>query len=308
MAVPTVSSVTPASGPLGGTTSLALVGTGFTGTTAVSVGGTPATSFNVVDDTHLTVVAPAHAAGQVDIIVTNGTGAATPASGDHYTYVVLPVISSLDKHGGPVGGGTSVVITGSGFTAVSGASTNATSYTVDSDTQITAVAPAHVAGSVQVVVTDAGGASANTSADDYLFAAAPAITSVTPAEGPADGGTSVNIVGTDFVGVTAVKFDDVDAASFVVNSGTSITAVSPNDDVAETVDITVVAYGGTSTTVGSGDDFDFEGSYVQPDGTEDATYFMDVEISPATLASGELFERLDTKRYPQVGVIADVQS
>lgn len=311
MAAPTVSSVTPVSGPLGGTTSLALVGTGFTGTTAVAVGGTPATSFTVVDDTHLTVVAPAHAVGQVHIIVTNGTGAATPASGDQYTYVVAPAITGLSVHGGPAGGTNSVVITGTGFTTATGAAgvkfgaTNATSYVVNSDTQITAVAPAHSAGSVQVLVTTPGGASPDTGADDYLYAAAPTVSSVTPDSGPADGGTSVAIVGTNFLGVSVVNFDAIPAASFVVVDSTHITAVAPVDNTAEAVDISVVAYGGTSSNTVA-DDYEFEGTYTQPDGTEDDTYFMDVKINPQTLADGSLFARLDTKRYPQVGVIADI--
>ena len=53
------------------------------------------------------------------------------------------------------------MLTGTGFTGLSGAAavtfggTNATSYTVNSATQITATAPAHAAGAVDVVVTAA---------------------------------------------------------------------------------------------------------------------------------------------------------
>jgi hypothetical protein len=55
---------------------------------------------------------------------------------------------------------------------------------------------------------------------------APLITGVVPNKGPAAGGTEVTVTGTNFTGVTAVEFGG-DAATFTVNSATSITAVSP---------------------------------------------------------------------------------
>jgi len=67
---------------------------------------------------------------------------------------------SLSADLGDTLGGESVVITGVGFTgatAVKFGSTNAASYVVDSDTQITAVAPAHAAGSVGITVVTPGG-------------------------------------------------------------------------------------------------------------------------------------------------------
>lgn len=66
------------------------------------------------------------------------TFSATPATGTHL-------------------GGTSVVITGRNFstaTAVDFGATPAASYTIDSDTQITAVSPAHAAGAISLGVTN----------------------------------------------------------------------------------------------------------------------------------------------------------
>jgi IPT/TIG domain/L,D-transpeptidase catalytic domain/Putative peptidoglycan binding domain len=84
-------------------------------------------------------------------------------------------ITSLSVASGPTVGGAAVIITGTGFTGTAGASAvsfggaNAASYTVNSDTQISAVTPAHISGKVDVTVTAPGGASADTSADDYTF-------------------------------------------------------------------------------------------------------------------------------------------
>ena len=55
-----------------------------------------------------------------------------------------PFISGLSPDHGPAAGGTTVVITGRNFTGASAVrfgTVNATSFTIDSDTQITAISP-----------------------------------------------------------------------------------------------------------------------------------------------------------------------
>ena len=71
-----------------------------------------------------------------------------------------PLVNSLRSRGGPEGGGTTVVISGKGFTgatAVRFGDTAAADFDVDSDEQITAVSPAHAAGKVNVTVTAPAG-------------------------------------------------------------------------------------------------------------------------------------------------------
>ena len=82
----------------------------------------------------------------------------------------------------------------------------------------------------------------------------PAVTSVAPGEGPQAGGTTVTISGSEFNDASAVKFGTAEAASFAVNSDTSITAVSPPGS--GTVDVTVTTPGGTSAT-GEADRFTY---------------------------------------------------
>lgn len=74
-------------------------------------------------------------------------------------------------------------------------------------------------------------------ADQTFTTAAPTVTTLTPASGPDDGGTTVTITGTNLSGATAVRFDSRDAESFQVTSEDSITAVSPlgTGDAAVTV-------------------------------------------------------------------------
>ena len=69
-------------------------------------------------------------------------------------------------------GGTPVRIIGAGFTdatEVDFGTVAASSFTVDSDTQITAVSPAETVGTVDVTVVSPDGTSATSSADQFLY-------------------------------------------------------------------------------------------------------------------------------------------
>jgi sugar lactone lactonase YvrE len=166
-----------------------------------------------------------------------------------------PTITKVQPNAGLEAGGTTVTITGTHFndaTAVRFGSTAATSFTVNSETSITAVSPAGTAGTVDVSVSTPGGTSAATAADHFTWELpAPAVTQISPASGgPPKGGTTVTITGLRFKAVSAVRFGSAIATSFTVNSETSITAVSPAVAPASagSVDVTVTNSAGTSPT------------------------------------------------------------
>jgi hypothetical protein len=76
VAVPTLSSVSPSSGPAAGGTTVTLTGTGFTGATGVSFATVPATGINVVNGTTMTAITgltPATGTG-LPVIVTTPAG------------------------------------------------------------------------------------------------------------------------------------------------------------------------------------------------------------------------------------------
>jgi alpha-tubulin suppressor-like RCC1 family protein len=87
---PTVTGLSPNSGPAAGGTSLTVTGTGFAlGTTATKFkfGLTKASSVNCTSTTTCTVVAPAHEVGTVDVKATvNSVSSPKNPSGDHFTY------------------------------------------------------------------------------------------------------------------------------------------------------------------------------------------------------------------------------
>lgn len=182
---------------------------------------------------------------QYRAVFTNSAGTATSTAA---TFHVLEV-TAISPAVGSEAGGTSVVVMGTGFsgtTRVDFGGATATSFTVNSDTQITAIAPVG-SGTVDVTVFSGGTTSATVAADQFTYLAPPTVTSISPTAGPTLGGTTVTIIGTNLAGATAVKFGAVNATGITVNSATSMTARSPAG-AAGTVDVTVTTPGGTSVT------------------------------------------------------------
>jgi len=87
---PVVTDVEPNGGLTTGGTAVVITGTQFAGATAVTFGGTAATAFHVDSDTQITVTAPAHAAGSVQVRVTTTGGSSPDTSADDYAYVAAP--------------------------------------------------------------------------------------------------------------------------------------------------------------------------------------------------------------------------
>ena len=185
-------------------------------------------------------------------LTANDVWAVGVASGQTLTenFCTSPTITGIAPTSGPAVGGTPVVITGTGFTGAVGVNfgtTAATTFTVNSDTQITATSPAHPGGTVDVTVT-VQGTSATSSADQFTYVAPPpVVTGIGPTSGPTAGGTPVTITGTGLLFATAVHFGTVVAASITSNTNTQIVAVSPAE-AQSTVDVTVTTAGGTSAT------------------------------------------------------------
>jgi hypothetical protein len=246
---PTVTSVSPSSGPTGGGNQVTITGTNLSGAAAVKFGTVAAA---IVSDTatQITATAPAGSAGTVDVTVTTPGGTSASSNSDKYTYVAAPTVTAVSPTAGPTGGGNQVTITGtnlSGATAVNFGGTQLNNPTVNQDGSITVTAPAGSAGPVDVTVTTPGGTSAKTAADRYSYFGQPAVTSVNPNSGPTSGGNQVKITGNNLAGATAVNFGGTQLNNPTVNQDGSITVTAPTGS-AGTVDVTVTTPGGTSAT------------------------------------------------------------
>jgi hypothetical protein len=184
--------------------------------------------------------------------ITSGSGLLVLASDDTSNFYVHnlttpsssnpPTITSFTPTSGS--SGTSVVITGKAFDDASSVQFNgsdASSFTVNSSTKITATVPDQAStGPISVTTPGGTGTSSSTFA---VKGASATITSIAPTSGVV--GDDIAINGTNFNTATAVKFNAT-AADFTVNSSTKITATVPLG--ATTGKITVTNAGGTATS------------------------------------------------------------
>lgn len=160
--LPVITSVSPNTAGLVGGVPITISGAYLQGATAVSFGGTPATSVHPVGSAGLQVTAtlPAGVQGAVDVQVTTPIGGGI-AHG-LFTYLPpAPTVAAILPVKGSHNGGTNVTITGTNFigaTAVLIGGVAVTSFVVVNATTITAVSAAHpVAAAVNVSVTNPGG-------------------------------------------------------------------------------------------------------------------------------------------------------
>ena len=172
---PTVWSVEASSGPDTGGNRVTIKGDQFLDATAVNFGWNAALSYSVIDQHTIVATVPACAAGTVWVTVVTREGTNAITFGSLYTFRTpgTPIVTKTDANRGSIAGGQSVVITGTGFTGATGVrfeSTAATSYTVVSDTQITAVVPPRLTPAlINISIDTPNGPNPNAPASWFLY-------------------------------------------------------------------------------------------------------------------------------------------
>lgn len=172
-----------------------------------------------------------------------------------------PTIRKLSAKAGPAAGGTTVKLTGTGFTgttAVRFGSTDATTFTVNSATSITTVSPPGTTGTVDVRVITPNGANGLFLNDHFRYGN-PTVTAVSPSAGSKAGGTAVTVTGSGFApgaAGTTLKFGTKLGGSVECSSTTTCTVVAPTATKAGTVDVTAKA-GGKSSMKGAADHYTY---------------------------------------------------
>ncbi|MBN9341004.1 MAG: IPT/TIG domain-containing protein, partial [Comamonadaceae bacterium] len=247
---PTLTQITPTTGSINGGTTVTLTGSGFSPGTSVTFGGTLASSVTIINATTLTAVTPAYTNGSltVDVVVDNGVSNATLTGG--FTYQAMaPSLSTITPNNGPLAGGTTITLNGSGFTPgtqVTIGSVPALSITVTNSTTLTAVVPTYISGNLAKDVTvDNGQGSATVNAGFTYVVSTPTLATVTPITGNTAGGATITLLGSGFVPGSVVLVDGINAANVQVINSTTLTAVTPAH-AAGTVDVTINNGAGTA--------------------------------------------------------------
>jgi hypothetical protein len=192
--------------------------------------------------------------GTVDVLVTSDGVASTATGADHFTYLGLPAVTAVTPNTGPLAGGITVVVTGSGF--VSGST--AVAFGADPATVLSCgasscqvEAPPEATGPVDVSVMSPLGTSVDSSADTFTYLPVPAISGVTPSSGPVTGGTVVSLSGSGFTpGASVVRFGATPGTATSCASPIACTATSPVG-VAGVVDVGVTTPNGGSASTGA---------------------------------------------------------
>ncbi|MGA8415347.1 MAG: IPT/TIG domain-containing protein [Candidatus Dormiibacterota bacterium] len=179
--LPVITSVTPSAGPVTGGQTVTVTGSSFVVGMTATIGGIVVTP-RAVSAASFTFTTPAEAAGTVQVRVTTLIGATAISPADEYTYVTQPVISTVTPSAGPVTGGQTVTVTGSGFVAGMTATIGGTAVTPSSITasSFTFTTPAEPVGYDQVQVTNLAGTSALTTVTGYIYSGLGSFVPVTP--------------------------------------------------------------------------------------------------------------------------------
>jgi hypothetical protein len=177
-----------------------------------------------------------------------------------------PQVQKVFPNSGPLTGGTSVAVTGACFSNVQGvnfgpSSAPNSSIKVVSPSQLTVTSPrGDVGGLADVTVTTASGGTSTTSPAD-LFGYGPVITSVSPNNGPMQGGTAVSVQGQGFnqIGPNDFSFgtQPVPTSDVRCNEFATCIVASPAHSPG-TVDVTVSVNGVTSLPT-QADKFTYQG-------------------------------------------------
>jgi IPT/TIG domain/Bacterial Ig domain/Putative Ig domain len=241
---PTISSVSPNSGPISGGTTVTISGSNFRLGAAVQFGSTTLPSAQVVSPAQIQAVTPAESSGTVGVTVLNTDGqTATAANVFTFTRPTLQVTTS-SLPAGIVGTNYSTTLAATGgvppysWSTASGALP--AGVQLNTSTGVIGGTPT-LAGSFSFTVQVQDAKTSSSAASLSLSISpppAPTISGVSPNSGTSSGGTAVTISGSNFQSGAAVQFGSFPAAAIqVVNSG-QIRTVTPAEQ-SGVVNITV---------------------------------------------------------------------
>jgi hypothetical protein len=258
-----ITSISPISGPITGSTTVIISGSNFIGVSGVLFGGTPAPSYSIDSISQITAVTPpcpvssscwqnsGSGGAQITVITPVGQSFSPPQVDFEYGAVIYQV----SPNSGAMEGRTVVTVTGVGFGLgrVNGFSFGgipAVGAYCNSTTQCVMGSPTSpTPGIVDVTY----GISPTSAADRFAYEG-PMVTSVDPPYGSQLGGDNVTVTGTSFASGMTIKFGNTQITNFSCSGDTCFVSTPPGTG---SVHVTVSVNGRTSPAT-SADYFNYE--------------------------------------------------
>ena len=235
-AAPTVTSVSPASGPTVGGTQAVVRGTGFSADVDLQIGTGKATVISVKGSTEAHITTPPGAAGKADVTATTAFGANTLPGGYVYsddTGAAATHILSIAPPSGPLAGGNTVALIATGLIAKSDTTilfgqklAEILSVDAVAHTALVTVPGGSAVGTVDVTLMTSKGTDKATGG--YTYNDVLTVTGISPSAGPSEGGTKIVIHGSGFSkGSVNVKIGALAASAVAIVSDSEIQAITP---------------------------------------------------------------------------------
>jgi len=226
---PTLTAVSPAAGPAFGGTVVTISGAHLRSDCVVAFGAAPAaTTFG--NALLITAITPAYVDGPVTVHLTCGSESFDLANGFTYT-TGDPSIGNVSPSFGNVSGSTSVKITGSNLTSACGVFFgDVAAHIIDAagSTSLTAIAPPHAAGNVDITVKCGQRSASRSGAFSFTTSAEPAATIATVAPQTGAIGQTVTIGGLRFRSGDLITFG-VTRATVLTTTNDTHTVTIPNE-------------------------------------------------------------------------------
>ena len=282
---PTITSVVPDPADASGSTPVTIIGTGFNLDTFEWVNFGPPSStaseqvqISSITPTQITIVPPGGSAGRNGAISALSGGVSVQTQGGlsaiwRFSYAGIPSVRSLSVLGGPVTGGTHLVVRGTGLADVTSvdfvSQVSPSTYGGSSTSILTAVSagsiglvvPAGLPGPVDVEpCTPTACARPDPAVDTFVYfgTGAPSLVLVRPTSGPASGGTRVVLFGNNLDGALGVRFGALSTSRLGTAPGYPdgdpyvLVADAPPGPAGRTVPVSILTRTGvTSSTPGA---------------------------------------------------------
>lgn len=242
---PTLTEVSPGSGPAAGRTFAELRGTGLAPGALVFVGGIPAGEVLTVAPEVVTALLPSGEVGPADVSVTNPDGQTVTLSKGYTRAATMekppPLVTGVLPTSGPTSGGVKGTLTGANFwrgSRVYIGGRLATSV-FQTETLLDVAVPEGKPGLTSVAVTNPDGQSDFRPNLFGYYQPGPSLFLVAPDNAHKRGGDEIVIAGSNFTHDTVVTFAEQPAAKVTFENDRLLTVVTPPRDQWGIVDVVV---------------------------------------------------------------------